>query len=70
MSAHIEATEKAIRKILKWDTSFVKRRLRSETRVTVFAIALWIEVHRIKPRQRLVKWLCDRIPTMAVKPVR
>lgn len=70
MSAPIEATEKALRKILKWDSSFVKRRLRGETRVSIFALALWIEVHRIRPRQRLVQWLCDRIPTMAVKPVR
>lgn len=56
--------ERAIRKALRWDVAAAKRRLREETSISVFAMALWIEVHRYRPRQRLIKWLCERIPTI------
>jgi hypothetical protein len=57
--------ELSIRKLLRHDSSFVKRRLRTENTVTAFAMALWLEVHKQRPRKRLIVWLCQRIPAFS-----
>lgn len=59
--------EAAIRKLLRWDSSYVKRRLRAENSLSVYTMALWLEVHARRPRQGLVKWLFPHIAALSGK---
>lgn len=53
---------KAIQKILGWNVDAVKRRFRNEKEPSLWAIVLFIELERSRPRKSLVRWLCARIP--------
>lgn len=64
MPASNEMDELAIRRLLRQDASFVKRTLRDHGSRPRIAYALFLEVSRLRPRKRLVTWLCAHLSTI------